>query len=366
LIFASVSQIVINFETQSIMNYVRSEIAAIAGYAPGEQPQGGKFIKLNTNENPYPCSAAVGRAIAIQLERGLGRYPDPSATSFRLRAAQLHGVEPDWILCGNGSDDILTIATRAFVGQGDWLRLPYPSYILYKTLAQLQGAHAEEVQFTKDWQLEANFATPRSGLKLAFLPNPNSPSGTMLSPQRILELAEKLPCPLLVDEAYVDFAETNCISLVKQNEKVMVSRTLSKSYALAGLRFGYLVAQPQVIQELIKVKDSYNCDALSIAGALAAIDDEAWLAETTAKIKTTRARLTTELQSLGFAAVDSQANFVWAPHPAADLKLLYQRLKEQQILVRYMNYAGWGDGLRISVGTDEQIDACLAAIRRLL
>ena len=181
-------------------------------------------------------------------------------------------------MAGNGSDDILTIVTRAFVGQGQWLRLPYPSYVLYKTLAQLQGAFSEEVRFRPDWSLPPEFAAARKDLRLVFLANPNSPSGTLVPPGQVLDLAERLPCPLLVDEAYVDFADANCLELVARNEKVLVSRSLSKSYALAGLRFGYVVAQPQVIQQLLKVKDSYNCDALSIAAAAAAIGDQAWRA----------------------------------------------------------------------------------------
>ncbi len=347
-------------------NHIRPEIAAMQGYVPGEQPRGGKFIKLNTNENPYPCSPAVPRAIEAALKNGLQRYPDPMAEAFRIRAAELHGVGPDWILCGNGSDDLLTIVTRSFVGQGDWLRLPYPSYILYRTLAQLQGAEAETIRFQTDWSLADDFAAPRERLKLAFLPNPNSPSGTMLPPQRVAELAERLPCPLLVDEAYVDFAETDCVGLVAKNERIMVSRTLSKSYALAGLRFGYLIAQPQVIAELIKMKDSYNCDTLSIAGATAAIDDRAWLADNRAKVIASRRRLLDGVRELGFAAVDTHANFVWCPHPKLPVRPLYERLKADGILVRYMDYPGWGDGLRISVGTDDQIAACLATLRRLV
>ena len=346
--------------------YVRPDIAAIEGYVPGEQPRGGKFIKLNTNENPYPCSPAVVRAIQATLGQGLQKYPDPMAEAFRRRTAELHGVEPSWIMCGNGSDDILTIVTRAFVGQGDLLRLPYPSYILYKTLAQLQGAESEEVRFQSDWSLADDFGARRERLKLVFLPNPNSPSGTMLPPERIRELADRLPCPLLVDEAYVDFADTNCVKLVAENEKILVSRSLSKSYALAGLRFGYIVAQPHLIEQLIKVKDSYNCDALSIAGATAAIDDQGWLAENRAKIITSRGRLTEGMRRLGFATVQSQANFVWNPHPSLGLRPLYERLKAERILVRFMDYAGWGDGLRISVGTDEQIDACLAALESMM
>ncbi len=348
------------------MTYFRPEIDAMQGYTPGEQPQAGKFIKLNTNENPYPASPAVRQAISAVLDRGLARYPDPLATGFRRRAGEVLSVDPDWILCGNGSDDILTIVTRALVGQGQWLRLPYPSYILYKTLARLQGAEGEEVHFAADWSLGDNFSAPRADLKLAFLPNPNSPSGTVLSPERILELADRLPCPLLVDEAYVDFADDNCLRLVAENEKIMVSRTLSKSYALAGLRFGFLVAQPQIIHNLIKVKDSYNCDALSIAAATAAIDDQAWLADNRAKILATRDKLTRGMRELGFASVDSQANFVWSPHPRVPVRTLYEQLKSQQVLVRYMDYAGWGDGLRISVGSDDQIDACLGLLRSMV
>ena len=228
------------------MSFFRPEIEAMAGYVPGEQPQEGEFIKLNTNENPYPPSPAAARAIEEAASR-LQKYPDPMAESFRRRAAELWGVEPDWILCGNGSDDILTIVTRALVGQGQLLRLPYPSYILYKTLAELQGARSEEVMFNADWSLPAAFAAGRDDLRLVFLANPNSPSGTVVPPERVLEIAAALPCPLLVDEAYADFADANCMSLVARCEKIMVSRSLSKSYALAGLRFGYLVAQPQMI-----------------------------------------------------------------------------------------------------------------------
>jgi histidinol-phosphate aminotransferase len=337
------------------------------GYTPGEQPQGvSKFIKLNTNENPYPPPAGIRRAIDEVLQRGLNKYPDPMANAFRTRAAELLGLPgKEWILCGNGSDDILTICTRAFVGPGDLLRLPYPSYILYRTLAQLQGAKWQEVRFEGDWSLPTAFGEPASGLKLVFLPNPNSPTGTMIRREAILELAERLPCPLLVDEAYVDFADWNCADLVKQNEKILVSRTLSKSYGLAGLRFGFLAAQPQMIEQLVKVKDSYNCDSLSIAAATAAIDDTAWLAENRRKIVATRGRLAAGLAELGFSVIASQANFVWCTHPHRAAKPLYEQLKAAHILVRYMNYAGWSDGLRISVGTDEQNDALLGTLRTI-
>ncbi len=348
------------------MRYVRPEVAAIAGYTPGEQPQEEGFIKLNTNENPYAPSPTVAGAVEEVLRRGLQKYPDPMAGAFRRRAAELLGVEPDWILCGNGSDDILTIVTRTFVGQGQLLRLPYPSYVLYKTLAEIQGARSEEVLFEADWTLPARFAAGAEELRLAFLPSPNSPSGTVVPPHTVLAVAEQLPCPLLVDEAYVDFADTSCLDLVARCEKVLVSRSLSKSYALAGLRFGYVVAQPQVIRELIKVKDSYNCDALSIAAATAAIGDRAWLRQTRAKILATRGRLTAGMRELGFVTVDSQANFTWNVHLEQPARPLYERLKRDRILVRYMDYPGWGDGLRISVGTDAEIEACLDRLRGIV
>ena len=348
------------------MSYFRPEIEAMAGYVSGEQPQGDDVVKLNTNENPYPASPAVTEAVEEALRRGLQKYPHAMAATFRDKAAEVLGVGPDWILAGNGSDDILTITTRAFVGQGQLLRLPYPSYVLYKTLARIQGARNEEIHFRPDWSLSDDFAAAADDLRLAFLPNPNSPSGTVIPPARVLELAERLPCPLLVDEAYADFADCNCLHLAAKSEKILVSRSLSKSYALAGLRFGFVVAQPQTIRQLAKVKDSYNCDALSIAAATAAVGDQPWLAENRAKVLATRQRLADGMRKLGFTTVDSHANFTWNTHPEQPLEPLYNRLKDDRILVRYMDYPGWGEGLRISIGTDPQIDRCLERLSRIV
>ncbi len=347
---------------QLATSLVRDNIREMAPYIPGEQPRGGKFIKLNTNENPYPPSPKAVAAIQEAASTQLTRYPDALGTAFRHRAGEVLGVDPEWILCGNGSDDILTIVTRACVGPGDLIRLPYPSYVLYRTLAELQAADCHEVHFRPDFSLPDEFAEPADNLRLAFLPNPNSPSGTVLPPERILELADRLSCPLLVDEAYADFADTNCIDLIRQNPRIMVSRTLSKSYALAGLRFGFLIAQPPMIELLRKVKDSYNCDALSLAGATAAIDDQNWLMENRSKVVATRQRVTERIRELGFEVVDSHANFVWCRRGDQPLKPLYESLKQQKILIRYMDYPGWSDGLRISIGTDEQMDACLSLL----
>ncbi len=346
---------------------VRADIAALEPYVPGEQPQGGKWIKLNTNENPYAPSPAVARAIVnTTSDRTLARYPDPLATVFRMRAARVLEIDPDWIMCGNGSDDLLTILVRTFVGAGEWLRMTWPSYILYRTLAGIQGGSFEEYRFHSDWSLGNDFCLDREGLRLALLANPNSPSGTLLSPARVKEIADQISCPLVVDEAYGDFSKTNCIDLVRSNDRIIVTRSLSKSYALAGLRFGFVIAQPHVIEQLRKVKDSYNCDTLSIAAATAAIDDQAWLMMNRNAIIATRSRLTDGMRALGFHAEDSQANFVWCTHPDRPHRQLYESLKQRGILVRYMNYPGWGDGLRISVGTDLEIDQYLSTLSDIM
>jgi histidinol-phosphate aminotransferase len=339
----------------------RPHIDEMAGYVPGEQPRDGEYIKLNTNENPYPPSPRVAEAIKEALDGRLRRYPDPVSTAFRESAARLHGVEPSMILAGNGSDDILTIVTRAFVGPGDTVVYPTPSYILYRTLAEIQDARPVEIPFADDWTLDpAHFGQPEA--RLAFLANPNSPSGTCLAPAQVAELAEHLPCPLIVDEAYGDFAETNCIGLIANHPNVIVTRSFSKGYGLAGLRLGYLIARPEIVAGLGKVKDSYNCDTLSQLGGQAALEDQAYLAETRGKVLATRQRLTEALRNLNYEVPESAANFVWCMGgpPAREV---YEMLKARKILVRLMRYPGRADGLRITVGTNGEIDRLLEELR---
>jgi histidinol-phosphate aminotransferase len=343
--------------------YVLPHIARMAGYVPGEQPQGGGFIKLNTNENPYPPSPRVKQALVEAVGDRLRLYPDPVGTAFRRVAARLHGVDPEMILAGNGSDDILTIITRAFVGPGDLAAYPTPSYLLYSTLIHLQDGQEHVVPFSSEWTLDSE-AFARPGLKLAYLANPNSPSGTSLPPRWVAELAERLPCPLVVDEAYGDFAREHCIPLVREHPNVIVTRSFSKGYSLAGIRLGYLVACAEVVEQLNKVKDSYNCDALSLAAGAAALEDQDYLASTRSKILATRTRLAGALREMGYAVPESQANFVWATGgpPAAEN---FSRLKERRILVRLMRYEGFPPGLRISVGTDVEIDRLLEVMSTL-
>lgn len=336
----------------------------MAGYTPGEQPQGDGIIKLNTNENPYPPSPRVVAAIEEVLHQDrLRKYPDPLGTQFRQTAARVLDVDPDGILIGNGSDDVLTILTRAFVPQDGLIASPTPSYLLYRTLADIQGARFEAVPFADGWQLPRPW--PLKHANLTFVPNPNSPSGTTVPHAALTTLAQELEGPLVIDEAYGDFAEENALPLVRQ-ANVVVTRSFSKSYSLAGLRMGFAVAAPQLVRELIKVKDSYNCDALSLAGAAAALDDQGYFRVIRGKVLATRQRLAERLPRLGFDVVPSQANFVWATRRDRPVQPIFEGLKKRNILVRYMDYGPHGDGLRISVGTDAEIDRLLQELTALV
>src|SRR5580658_5450917 len=295
--------------------FVRPTILAMDGYTPGEQPAAGeRIVKLNTNENPYPPSDRVMQAIAGASAELLRRYPNPTADLFRDAAAKLHGVTRNHILAGNGSDDILTIATRCFIPPGGSLAYPDLTYSLYPVLAKLQEAKSHIVQWERDWQLPIE-ALAGSNAAAIYLANPNAPSGTFVSPLKVAELAKNFSGLLLVDEAYVDFADDNCLSLVEQFPNLVISRTLSKAYSLAGLRFGYAIAQPEVIEQMMKVKDSYNCDALSIIAATAALEDQAYARSTWENIKAERTRVSAELMQLGWTVLASQANFLLASVP---------------------------------------------------
>ncbi len=342
---------------------LRPNIRAMAGYTPGEQPRDNLFVKLNTNENPYPPSPRVFEAVRAALTGDrLRKYPDPMGTAFRTTAGRALGIDPDSILIGNGSDDILTIITRSFVAEGGLVVSPSPSYLLYRTLAEIQGARFRMVPFASDWSLPSPW--PVRDAALTLMCNPNSPSGTAISVAMIERLVDEIGGPFVLDEAYVDFADAHGLALA-QRRNVIVTRSLSKSYALAGIRFGFAVADPALVAELVKVKDSYNCDVLSLAAATAALDDQDYLRETRAKIVTTRGRLSAAIMALGFDVAPSQANFVWCRRQAP-VKPIYEELKRRLILVRYMNYEGYGDGLRITVGSEDEIDRLLMELRRIV
>ncbi len=340
-------------------------IARMAGYVPGEQPRDGGFIKLNTNENPYPPSPRVKSALLEAINDRLRLYPDPLSTAFCQAVAGLHGVPPEMVMAGNGSDDLLTIITRAFVGPGDAAAFPSPSYLLYSTLVALQDGRSVVVPYEHDWSLDWHAASS-PGLKLFWLANPDSPSGTAMTREQVARLAGNLDCPIIVDEAYADFAEAgrHSIPLIEEHENVIVTRSFSKGYGLAGIRLGYLVARPEMVEQLNKIKDSYNCDTLSQVAGVAAISDQDYLRETRSRIIATRGRLTGALRAMGYSVPESQSNFVWATAgpPARDT---FQKLKDRKILVRLMAYPGYPDGLRVTIGTDEEIDRLLEVLEQL-
>jgi histidinol-phosphate aminotransferase len=346
------------------MGYFRPNVEETAGYVPGFQPKEADVVKLNTNENPYPPSPQVLKALASIKADQLRRYPDPIGDQFRAAASQVHGVSADHILCVNGGDELLAMAVRAFCDGQHALAYPVPTYSLYPVLARLQDCQAIEVPFDAEFNLPAKLAT--TGAALTIVCNPNAPSGSLISAEELASLADELDGVLLIDEAYVDFSPCHCLGLVKDFDKVVVLRTLSKGYSLAGLRFGYAIAQPSLIEGLLKVKDSYNVDAVSIALATAAIQDQAYHKETIEKVKAARQDLTGQLRDLGFEVRDSHSNFLMATClqvPAADLQ---ERLAAKHIYVRYFNLPGLTDKLRISVGTPQQNARLVAAIREIL
>lgn len=352
-----------------MLERLRPNVRAMAGYTPGEQFNAPDVIKLNTNENPYPPSPEVFEAIQSALtSNSLRKYPQPFGDDFRKAAGEVLGVDPDSILIGNGSDDILTILTRAFVPEGGLIASPSPSYVLYKSLAEIQGARFETVPLGENWSL-AGTKWPENA-NLSFVPNPNSPTGTVLTESEIELLADYVhPAPLVLDEAYADFADWNALDWQNENQPIpnlIVTRTLSKSYSLAGIRFGFAVTRPELVRELVKVKDSYNCDVLSLAAATAAIQDQNYFRQVRAKILATRTRMSVELAELGFDVTPSRANFVWCRRSDRPVKPIYEALKAKNVLVRYMNYGLSGDGLRISVGTDSEINRLLEELRLIV
>jgi histidinol-phosphate aminotransferase len=335
------------------MTFFREHIRALDGYVPGEQPTDPDVVKLNTNENPYPPSPAVLETIRAITGEHLRRYPNPMGDPFREAAAAVLGVRPEMIICGNGMDDVLNLTVRAFSGPEARLVYPSPTYTLYAVLAAIEASLVTEVPFGPRYELPFDELIEADG-RVTYLCNPNSPSGTFVPVERVAKLAGKLRGVLAVDEAYVDFADANCMSLVHECPNILVLRTLSKGYALAGLRFGYGVGRPELIDGLIKVKDSYNVDAISIAAATAAIRDQDHARGTWQKVRQERERLTTDLTGLGFDVLPSQSNFLLASIAEPSAEQVYESLKARKILVRYFKQPRLDDALRITVGTPEE------------
>ena len=331
---------------------------------PGEQPgPGRRVVKLNTNENPYPPSPRVLEALAAAVDERLRLYPDPEAHGLRTRAGAVYGVPTDHVLAGNGSDECLALLVRALVDTGDRVAYPVPTYSLYDTLVAVQGGAAVRVPWADDFALPTGLVEARA--RLTFLCNPNSPSGTLVPTPVIEDLARRIDGVLVVDEAYVDFARESAMPLVGRHPNVVVLRTFSKSFSLAGLRIGLAFGHPDLLAGLRTVKDSYNLDRLALVAAEAALDDLDHMRANVARVRTTRTRLAKALADQGFSVLPSEANFVLARRPARDLAPLARALADRDIHVRHFPTPEVRDALRITVGTDEEIDMLLAALREL-
>jgi len=349
---------------EQTMGYFRENIEKTEGYEPGFQPKQTDVVKLNTNENPYPPSPEVMKVLAEIGPEQLRRYPDPEGSAFRAAAAEVNGVQLEYIMCCNGGDELLTIAFRAFCDKKRPVSYPVPTYSLYPVLAKLQNCSAIEVPFDGEFNLPAKLAA--SAASLTIVCNPNAPTGTFVNVDELASLADEASGVLLIDEAYVDFAEENCASLVKDFDNVIILRSMSKGYSLAGIRFGYAIAQPGLIEGLMKVKDSYNVDAVAIAAATAAIKDQEYFKENVEKVKAERKRLTEQLRELGFEVPRSYANFILAESQNRKANEIYDKLTQRNIYVRYFAYPELKDKLRITVGTAEQNDTLLSALNKIL
>lgn len=344
---------------------VRPLVRKLHPYVPGEQPKIAGLIKLNTNENPYPPSPKVLKAVVAAGDGWLRRYPEPASDTLRAAAARVYGVGADQIIAGNGSDELLSIVMRSFVGPGDRVAFATPTYSLYDTLVEIQGATKATVRYADDFAIPPALARQRAAV--TFLCNPNAPSGTLVPRAAVARLARAVRGILVVDEAYVDFAtreRASCIPLVRRHDNVIVLRTFSKSFSLAGLRVGLAFASKALVAGMMKVKDSYNLNRVSAAAATAALHDLPWMRRNVQRIQKSRTTLSQALTRLGFEVYPSQTNFVLARRADTDMRRIQQALKAQRLLIRHFDVPGLTDCLRISVGTPAETTAVVDAVAR--
>jgi histidinol-phosphate aminotransferase len=347
-------------------DYFRKNVTSMAAYIPGEQPKpGSQIIKLNSNENPYPPSPKVLEVLQNFNSESLRRYPNAYGEDFRLSASQVLNVPTDWIIVGNGSDELLNVVIRACTEPGKKVAYPMPTYVLYRTLSQMQSAELVEIPYGENYELPVDELIATNAA-VTFIATPNSPSGHVVPIDELRILARNLSGVLVIDEAYVDFAQENALELVKEFENVISIRTLSKGYSLAGVRLGFGIANPKLLSGLYKVKDSYNIDAIAVAIGAAAIRDQGYKNACIARVKASRIQIAIAFRELGFRVWDSQTNFLLVQPPEANAEYLYQKLKEQGILVRYFQETRLDDKLRITIGTDEQNQILIHALMKLM
>lgn len=348
------------------MRYQREILKNVEGYTPGEQLNDADVVKLNTNENPYPPSTEVVEALRNFDAARLRKYPDPVATEFRRICAARYGLPgPEWLVAGNGSDELLSLTLRTFVDPGDVCLAPYPTYSLYEILCALHGCELTSIPLDAAFGLTPEVFQAQG--RLLFLTRPNAPTGVSYPREEVARLCEAFPGIVLIDEAYADFAQDHCMDFVQRFDNVIVLRTFSKSFGLAGMRIGVAAARPELIQEFMKTKDSYNLNGLAQAAGIAAMQDHAYMQQSSCKIAGTRNWLAAELSRLGFEITPSQANFIlahWHRQPGA--KALYETLRDRKILVRYFDADRLRDSLRITVGTPEECQALISALEEIL
>ncbi|GLR95943.1 MULTISPECIES: histidinol-phosphate transaminase [Bradyrhizobium] len=337
-------------------------------YVPGEQPRMADLVKLNTNESPFGPSPRALEAIRVEAADTLRLYPDPQATALRTALAAYHRVRPEQVFVGNGSDEVLAHAFAALLKHEAPLLFPDITYSFYPVYCRLFGISHETVPLDEVMQIRVADYRRRAGAII--LADPNAPTGIALSRRGIVALLEDHPdVPVVVDEAYVDFGAETAIPLVASHRNLLVVQTMSKSRALAGLRVGYAIGDADLIEALTRVKDSFNSYPLgrpAQAGAIAALEDEAYFQQSRVRVIEGRERLTRGLKQAGFEVLPSQANFVFARHPAHDGAALAAALRQQAVIVRHFAAARISDYLRITVGTDEQTDRLLSALSRIL
>jgi len=350
-----------------IMTYFRKNVDTLEAYQPGDQPQGvqSDVLKLNTNENPFAPSEKVRRMLSQfpQVDQ-LRLYPDPLSKQLRLMASKIYRVSEDHIMATNGSDEFLNLCVRAFVDSEETVAFFTPSYTLYETLGKIQGAKTVRIDFNEDYSI--NFDRVEKSSKLTFLANPNAQSGTFISVDVIKKLADTLSGILVVDEAYVDFAEDHCLRLVDECPNVLVSRSFSKSYALASIRLGLGFGSLELIQGLMKIKDSYNVSRITQCLGEAALLDQEHLLNHVIRIKKNRESLVQSFQGLGFFVYPTEANFVLVELTSVHLaKTMVEELKNQNIFVRYFPCPRLDHCVRITVGTEEQNEQLIEAVKGL-
>lgn len=342
---------------------IRKNVLRMAGYVPGEQMPVPGLIKLNTNETPYPPSPRVRRALAALPPERLRLYPDPVCSRLRARIAAMHKVKPEQVFVGNGSDEILRLITLAFVEDDGAVGMFTPSYSLYEVLADCRNVPIRKTPLSRNF----GWRTPPAAFRASvfFLTCPNNPTGVAYPRAPVRRFCERFKGVVVIDEAYVDFADRHQMELATALPNVLVLRTLSKSYALAGARLGYAVGPEPLIAALLKIKDSYNVNRLTQEAALAALEDRPYMRKLVRRIRASRSRLAGELGKLDFRVVPSESNFLWVRPRRVAAKALFEALRARRILVRY-NPKDWHpDYVRITVGADREIDALLKAIRAI-